>query len=360
MNRFMRTLLGSPPPDVQAALRRGVLDNVGRVSTQLASPFSPTPDHLQTIVWADIHGADYSPTTRAMGMGVPALKRGRDTLVRVIASMPLISLTGDVRDTPQPRWMTRTDGELHPWHRMVWTVDDLFWYGWSLWAVQRGAGSDGRPILHAGRVPWHRWGVDGESRILVDDRPVQADQCILIPGPHGGLLSDNPTAIRMAADNLQAAATAARNPVPAVDLHYSGDEEFTEEEIDAKLARWTTARRSQTGGVAWTGKNIEAKALGSHDANLLVEGRQADAVDMARIASVPASVVDAPSGDSLTYTTDETRNQQLLDYGAQLYMDAITARLSMDDVVASGRRTAFDTSQFTQLTPNPTGAPTDD
>lgn len=356
-----RRLLGLPSPDVRAALSRGVLDNVGRVSPQLASPFAPDPDQLQSIVYADWFGADYAPVTRATAVSVPALKRARDVLVRTIASMPLITLTGDVRDNPQPRWCQRTDGDLHPWHRMVWTVDDLFHHGWSLWACQRGAESDGSQILHAGRVPFHRWSIGAEGQILVDQLPAKASQAILIPGPHGGVVSDNGVAIRMAADNLQAAANAARNPVPNVDLHYTGDDDLTNTQIDAHIDRWTAKRRSATGGVAWTSKYIEAKPMGSHETNLLTEGRNADAVDMARVASVPAAIVDASSaGASLTYETTEGRNQQLLDYGAQLYMDAIAARLSMDDVVPTMRRTAFDTTQLTQLTPNPTGAPTDD
>lgn len=360
LNHAARTLLGLPSPDVTAALHRGILDDVGRVSPQIASPWQPSPDHLNSIVWADITGGEYCPVTRATGQSVPALKRARNTLVRAIASMPLISLTGDTPDPVQPRWLQRTDGDLHPWHRMVWTVDDLFYHGASLWAVQRGAATDGNPILHAGRVPFHRWGIDEVGRIIVDGEIVKAGQCIYIPGPDGGVLNDSPTAIRMAADNLQAAANAARNPVPNVDLHYTGEDDLTPEEIDAVVERWTTKRRSATGGVGFTNKYIEAKGLGSHNENLLVEGRQEDAVDMARIGNVPASAVDASSGDSLTYTTDASRNQQLLDYGGQYYMDAITARLSMDDCVPSMRRIAFDTSQFTQLTPNPTGAPTDD
>lgn len=361
LTQLSRSLLGLSTPDATAALRRGQLDSVGMVSPQLASPFAPSPDQLHSIVWADIHGTDYAPVTRATAMAVPALKRARDVLIRTIAAMPLISLTGDARDDPQPRWLQRTDGELHPWHRMVWTIDDLFHHPYSLWAVQRGSVTDGSPILHAGRVPYHRWHIDGDRQILVDDQPVQASQCILIPGPHGGILDDNGVAIRMAADNLQAAGNAARNPVPNVDLHYTGEDDLTPEQIDAVVERWSTKRRSQTGGVGFTNRLIEAKPMGSHDANLLVEGRNADAVDMARVASVPAAIVDASSaGASLTYETTEGRNQQLLDYGAQLYMDAVAARLSMDDCVASGRRIAFDTSQLTQLTPNPTGAPTDD
>jgi hypothetical protein len=72
-------------------------------------------------------------------------------------------------------------------------------------------------------------------------------------------------------------------------------------------------------------------------------------------------MLDATSaGASLTYETTEGRNQQFLDYGAQLYMDAITARLSQDDCVPRGHRTAFDTTHFTSLTPSPTGGPTNE
>ena len=42
------------------------------------------------------------------------------------------------------------------------------------------------------------------------------------------------------------------------------------------------------------------------------------------------------------------------------YLDAIRFRLSQDDCVPRGHRTAFDLSQFTTLTPTPTGAPTSD
>lgn len=349
------TVLGLPT-------RRDLTDlrNAAHVTPQLASPFAPTPDQLQTIVFSDVLGGDYTPLTRGVAMGVPPLARARHMLVGTIASLPLVSLTRDVVDPVQPLWCQRTDGDLSPYHRMLWTVDDLFFYGWSLWALARGAQSDGSQVAAAARVPWHRWGVGPDGVLLVDSQPVNADQVCLIPGPHGGVLNESSVSIRMAADNLQAAANAARNPVPNVDLHYTGDDEYTDDQIDAHIARWSGKRRSQTGGVAWTNKWIEAKPMGSHDGNLLVEGRNADAVDMARIGSVPASTVDASSGDSLTYTTDTTRNQQLLDYGAKLYMDAIAARLSMDDMVPRTRRIAFDVTQLTTLTPTPTGAPTDD
>jgi hypothetical protein len=75
--------------------------------------------------------------------------------------------------------------------------------------------------------------------------------------------------------------------------------------------------------------------------------------------SSPAAMADAEAG-SLTYETTSGRGQQFLDYGAKFYMDPIAARLSMDDVVPRGQRTAFDTGQLTTITPAATGPATED
>lgn len=339
----------------------GERDGIAAVTPQLGSPWA-TPEQLQAIIWNDAFGATTSVPTRASAMAVPAVARLRHLLTGIIARMPLVQLTGDVPDTTQPLWTQRTDGDLSPWHRMVWTVDDHLFYGWSLWAVRRGASTDGANPLAMARVPWSRWEVDRNTgQLLVDKQTVPADQAILLPGPHGGLLNDSATILAMAGDNLAAARNAARNPNPNIDLHYTGEKPMSPDDIDALIERWTTRRLSETGGVGFTNRLVEAKPMGAHDAQLLVEGRNADAVDIARAGSVPASLLDATSaGASLTYETTEGRNQQLLDYGAQLYMDAIAARLSQDDCAPRGKRIAFDTSQLTSLTPTPTGAPTSD
>lgn len=333
--------------------------NLARVAPQIGSPW--TTGDLSQIVWADIFGGDLTPITRALAMAVPAVARSRHILCSVIAPLPLVTFTQDTADTEQPLWTQRTDGELSPFHRMLWTVDDLLFHGWSLWAARRGAASDGSPLLAAARVPYDRWAVDADGVLTVDNQQVQSDQAILIPGPHSGILNDSPTIVRMAADNLQAAANASRNPNPNIDLHYTGDEPMGDTDIDTLIKRWSDARRGLNGGVGFTNKLVEARAIGSHLDKLLIEGRNADAVDVARAVSLPAASIDATNaGASLTYETTEGRNQQLLDYGAKFYMDAVAARLSQDDVVPRGRRTAFDVTELTTLTPTPTGAPTSD
>lgn len=331
-----------------------------RVTPQLAAPASwGSGAQLQSIVWADVNGTDYAPLTRAAAMAVPAVARLRHLLCSIIAPLPLVQMTGDVPDVNQPLWMTRTDGTLSPYHRMLWTVDDCLFYGWSLWAGKRGATTDGAGLLECARVPFDDWSTDTEGFITVGGQRVFADQAILIPGPHGGLLNDSATIIRLAGDNLQAAASAARNPNPNVNLHYEGDDpNFDPSEL---IKVWSDARRGLNGGVGYTNKWVTASVLGSHLDKLLIEGRNADAVDVARAGSVPAASLDATNaGASLTYETTQGRNQELLDYGAKFYMDAITARLSQDDCVTRGKRTGFDTTAFTSLTPSPTGGPTNE
>lgn len=356
-------MLGLPPRDLTASLTSDMA-RYRVVSPQLASPWAPTPDQLQSIVWADLEGASYAPLTRAAALSVPAVLRMRNLLCGAIARMPLVDMIGDTpAPAPQPSWMHRTDSptDLPPFHRMLWTVDDMIFYGWSLWAAARGAESDGSQLLQARRVPWHRWEFGEDGTILAYGEPVPAAQAILMPGPHEGLLTLSATALRQAVDNLAAASNAARNPSAHIWLHYQGDAPMSPEDKRELVADWAAARRGENGGVAYTNKLLDVKELGTHEGQLLIQGRNADAVDVARMGNMPAAMLDATSaGASLTYETTEGRNQQFLDYGAQLYMDAVTARLSMDDVVPRGHRTAFDTSEFTSLTPTPTGAPTED
>lgn len=335
--------------------------STSRVTPQLAAPASwGSGGALQSVVWADVFGqSDYAPLTRAAAMAVPAVARMRHLLVATIAQLPLVDMIGDSPAPNQPLWMTRTDGQLSPWHRMAWTVDDCLFFGWSLWAVSRGAVSDGSPVLAAARVPFDSWSTNAAGFIEVNGQTVRADQAVLIPGPHGGLLNDASTIIRLAGDNLQAAANAARNPNPNVNLHYTGDDpNYVPTEM---IQAWSDARRGLNGGVAYTNKWVEATVMGSHLDKLLIEGRNADAVDIARAGSIPAASLDATSaGASLTYETTEGRNQQFLDTGAKLYMDAIAARLSQDDCVPRGHRAALDTTALTTLTPSPTGGPTNE
>jgi hypothetical protein len=311
-------------------------------------------------VWADVTGGAFSQVTRAAAVGIPAVARQRHLVCGTIAGIPLHYLVGDtVQATPE--WVVRTDGELSPYHRMLWTLDDLLFYGWSLWRTDRRGRGVQAPIEYATRVAYERWDTDQAGRIEVDGELVDADRYIAIPGPHEGIVNFGAESIRRALDNAQAASTAARNPSAYLELHYTGDEPMTPDAITELVAGWAAARRGENGGVAFTSKSLEVKEHGTHESHLLIEGRNADAVDMSRLVSSPAAMADATTaGASLTYETTEGRNAQFIDYGLALYMNAVTARLSMDDCVPRGGRLAFDTTAIrTPLAP-PTGPTLED
>lgn len=348
-----------PSPQLEAAHQLVA----GPGGIELASPWAAASPQLSSLLWADVYGllGANAPMTREQAMQVPALARARHLLCGFGAKAQLVVFTGEAKRTNQPKWITRTGTGLTPFHRMLWTLDDCLFYGWSLWRVERT--SVGGPITGgATRVPAHRWSFDKHTGdVLVDGEPMPEKDALLIPGPHEGVLTFGRTAILQAKQLEDTATRTAQNPAAYLELHYTGDRPMDDTEINAHRERWAEARRGEFGGVAWTGKDMEVKEHGAAQEHLLVEGRNAAAVNMARVSSVPASMVDATSaGASLTYETTSGRNAEFLDYGADLYLDALAAVFSMDDVVAPGDSTRFDTAQVRSLTPSPTGPVTED
>lgn len=340
----------SAPPHLTAA--------AARVPRRQVGPLSVLSDQstLQTIVWSDLTKNPNLVLDRGAAMGVPAVARQRHLLCGTLARCPLVVVdkaTGNpLPDERQPGWATRTDRLASPYHRMLWTSDDTLFHGWSLWRTERGYAGE---LLAVEHLPVERWETDEVGRIIIDgDHIATEGEVIAIPGPHEGILHFGRRALQRTIANLDAAHTASMNPSAYLELHYTGDDPLTDDDIDAIVARWAAARRGENGGVAWTGKFLELKEHGSHEAQLLIDGRNADAVDVSRMVSSPAAMADATAaGASLTYETTEGRNSQFIDYGVGLYMDAIAARLSQDDVTPRGTRVVFDTTELRTLAPSP-------
>lgn len=340
-------------PEATAAATPGPLQPVADIT----SPWSD-PSTLSRIVYSDIYGTNDGPLTREAALAIPAVARARHLITSTIAQLPLRAFVGEAEVTDQPTWLYRTDHGLPPQHRTLWMVDDLLFYGWSLAVVRRGF--DGQ-ILDMGRVPMGRWKFNPQGVVLVDDKPVSSDEVVLVPGFTEGLLRFGAAPLRQALRLEAAASKAAENPAAHINLHYTGEKPQTPEEIQTLIDGWAAARSGKNGGVAYSTKYVDVQELGAAAEHLLVEGRNAEAVNVARLCSIPAAMLDATtSGASLTYETTAGRNGQFIDYGLSLYMTPITARLSMDDVVARGGSIRFDTEALRQRTPVPTGPITED
>lgn len=114
--------------------------------------------------------------------------------------------------------------------------------------------------------------------------------------------------------------------------------------------------------MAYTNQTIEARELGKVDPQMMIEARNAAALDVARACGVPASMVDAaPAGTgNVTYRNQDARNTELIDYCLAPFMASIAARLGLDDMVPRGWAVAFDLTDLTSTTVGDLDVPDDD
>lgn len=344
--------MSHPPPQDRTV----ALFDIFRRSESLAKYTAPASVGLVTpyesaalarIAWADHFEGGLGEVNRNGAMAIPAIAKARNVLASMLASLPLREFEQDTElDTP---WLYRTTGDVSPYHRMVYTLDDLFFHGWSLWAVERDTGGQ---ITDAARIPFERWTVDNKTAgIIVDGKTVSTDQVILIPGSFEGILATGADTIRGAHALQRAWIGRAQNPIPLVELHQLTDDELDDDEIDEMVAEWAAARTSPNGSVGFTDQRIEVRVHGQVATNLFEEGRNAIVLDIARLTALPAALLDGSmSTATLTYSTQEGKRNEFMDYTLPTWMAPIEARLSMDDVCQPGRRIRFDRSSL--ITPD--------
>ena len=325
-------------------------------SYPIATPWGSSD--LARIVYEDVFGADVPPNTRAAAMRLPGMARARNLVVSTVAALPFVALRRDVPVDPAP-WFTACHDGTSWQHRLAWTIDDLIFYGWSLWEAVRGA--DTFPLSFA-RINRERWNLDDDNHLILDGQIVKDTRnMILIPGLHEGVLTYGCDAIRDATALYRIVRERLNNPVPQVDLHQTGGKALNTDEINALRDDWSAARTGLNGGVAYTNEFIEAKPFGDGGQELLIEARNAAVLDLARLIGVHGGMVDATTPKaSLNYETNTGRNQEFVDFDLALYMTPVTARLSLDDVMPHGQRVAFDLADLTAPAQPTTGPVSED
>lgn len=318
---------------------------------------------LSQVVWSDIFGSEANLVSRSDAMTIPAVAKARQILVSTIAKFPLKALTGADDVTEQHSWLFATDGEISPWHRMAWTIDDLIFSGWSLWGVER---DETGAIVRADRCPIERWQVTPEGVIQITDDTgnfvdAEADTVVLIPGPFEGLLKIASRTIRAGVKIETAVLNKSQNPIPAIELHATTDDPLEQDEVQQLVQAWAQARGDENGAIAFTPHNIEVRAHGSTEPSLLIEGRNFLRMDIGAFLGIPAALMDASlSTASLTYSTNEGQRNEFADYTLPYWLEPIQQRLSMDDVVPQGTRVRFDMADLFTIPNTPTGAEVQD
>lgn len=339
---------------VQAAYSTPALDPS---SLPIATPWGSST--LEKIVADDIFGANRIQNTRAAAMRIPAVARARQVIISSIAPYPLVAMRRDqvLEPAAQPTWLYRPapGDSTSPQHRLVWTLDDLIFYGWSCWWRDNNADTYPGSVT---RINQGDWGINDDMRVEIHGQEVDDRNVILIPGWHEGILSYGVEALEDARTLYRNVRKRLSTPTPGLHLKQTSGRALTNDEIDSLIDRWAIARRGDNGGVSYTSEGIDAIAMPGDDGALMIEARNAAAVDVARMMGVSAGLIDATTPKaSLNYETTEGRNEELVDRDLAMYTGPLVARLSMDDVCPQGQRVAFDFAAFTSK-PQPATGPT--
>jgi len=326
----------------------------------VASPWADG-GNLGSLVLSDVYGADIAsrlPMSRGEALSIPAVSRARHLICSSIAQLPLIALSTTGQLATQPSWLYRSDSDVSPYARLLSTVDDLIFFGVSLWAVKRGA--DGYP-LDAVWIPADQWTIT-DGNILVNDEPVDEREVILfdVPG-YTGLLNVASRTLRGAIAIENAWISRVRNPVPLSVIKSTGQVQLEQDEIDTLLRTYNAARRSDDGSTAYMPPELELEDHGTADPELFISGRNSIRTDIASHLNIPTILLDgSPAEASLNYVTQDGTRSRFYVETIPFWLDPIVQRLSMDDCVPRGQRVRADFSEPLAQIPTPTGAPTED
>lgn len=308
---------------------------------EIASPMGER-SHLEAVTFAHLAGIDLEglPVTRTQAMSIAAVARARHLITGTIARLPLVTMQGDRPTTPAP--ILERPEKLRPrFQTLTWTVDAMIFYGRAFWLVKERT-TGGYPAAVEWLPEWEARLDDLGNVTHAYNQRVNPADIIRIDAPHEGLLNYAADRLRAAIRLDRAALVASSNPVPAVELHQTGGSALTSEQANELVAAYSAQRAKS--GVSYSSQNIETRTHGAHPENLLIDGRKASALDIARLLNLPAWALDAPTeGSSITYSNTPSRSRELLDYTLAPYMEAIAARLSSDDILASGIWARFNT-----------------
>lgn len=302
----------------------------------------------QLLQLAGYSGSVPATVTRAEALRIPALLNGIKLLCGIAQQLPLVADPVGESDA----FLAELDPRVAPGWTVAKTVDSLAFHQVAWWYV---TGRTGRGFPRT--VEWvapHRINLANPEKPLLDQVPVAPSDLIRFDGVTEGLLDTGAEALQTALANVRAARAYATNPAPNVILtDADGHDPLPAAEaktyLDAAHATvkdngWAYMAGFKLTPVGWSARDLQ-----------LVEAREEDAIEMARLLSMPPHYLAAKQGGStLTYANlGEVRRDLLEVGGLALLLVPIEQRLSMPDITPRGTRVSFDAdSFFLRVTPD--------
>ena len=133
-------------------------------------------------------------------------------------------------------------------------------------------------------------------------------------------------------------------------------EDMSGDDLGSLASAWAAARKQNAIGAL--SRQVQFKEFNHSPQDVISEQRKYQSLEMARLCSVPAYLVSAPTeGASMTYQNAQQARQDLYLFGARIYMDAIEQTLSSAQVLPRNRYVEFDISDDDYTDSSPTGMP---
>ena len=302
----------------------------------------------------------YTTSSREIqALSLPTISRSRDLLASMIGTLDLrqYSLVWDEDDyekqyIPGESWFTRPDPKVTRNFIMARTMSDLMMYGTAIWYIT-GRYSTGYPssfqwlpmanitfIDQAGPIYYTT-----SDEVEFNGAKLPTENVVQFMSPIVGLLYNGAAAIDTAYKLDNAARRFAVNEIASGYLQQRGGEPMTAEDLGELAAGWSAARRNNSIGAL--NEFVEWKEFNSDPSKLqLVEARQYQALELARLANIPPYLVGAPTGTGMTYQNALQARQDLYLFGARPFIDAIEETLSGPNVIPRGRHIELDVESY--------------
>jgi len=303
---------------------------------------------------------------RAEAIQNPTISRSRDLIVSFVSGLEFCHyakqwnpLEEDYVEVglPLDSWMEQPDPNVTRQFLLGWTVDDLYFHSRAYWLVTSRSASTGKPLtfqwLPAADIeildmtgPVYP-APSKKLRFLGFDLPYQ--DVIQFQAPIQGLLSMGWRSIQISNRLDNAAMRFASNEITAGYLQQTaGSEPMEPEDLADLAAAWSAARKRNAIGAL--NSSVSWHEFQSDPSKLqLVEARTHQIRELANVGNVPGYLVGAPSGSGMTYQNAVESQKALYLYGAKPYIDTISQRLSMSDVVPRGRYVRLDVDDFVDV-----------
>ena len=296
---------------------------------------------------------------RNEAMSVPSVARCRNLLSSVVADLPLNlyrNSTGE--ELENPVWVNQPAVNQPRSVTMAWTVDSLLMYGVAYWQVTEISSEDGRPS----RFQWipnvkvtFNTDLYGQTitEYFIDAVAVPMSglgSIVTFQAFDEGILERGSETIRAAIDLRKAAVIAASTPMPSGVIKNNGAD-LDPKEIQGLLAAWKNARQNRA--TAYLTSTLEYTPSSFSPKDMMYDSAQQFlSTEIARLCNIPAYLLSAEMNNSMTYANVLDERKQFFSFSVAPYVNAISHRLSMDDITARGNSVRFDVdSSFLKTDP---------